>query len=122
MRGKTPCGEGTRQMRRSYTITRDLGDGGAWERKMVHQLSRRVSAERDARRRLADARQFVAECKGSYLDVFDAIVRNGKDRAKSIREISNRRDGLHAAHRRYYRGRNALIELLEIHERLKLHE
>ena len=29
--------------------------------------------------------------KGWYLDVFDAIVRNGNDREKSIREIANRR-------------------------------
>ena len=38
-----------------------------------------------------EARRFVADAKGWYLDVFDAIVRNGNDRKKSIREIANRR-------------------------------
>lgn len=109
-------------MRRLVSITHDLGDGGACVHRMVRHLSRRHDEEREAEARLAEARQFVADTKGWYLDVFDAIVRNGNDRSKSIREIANCRAGRYAARKRYNRARNALIELLEIHERLKLHD
>ena len=107
-------------MRRWCTITHDVGDGGACARQIAHHLDRRFRGVRDAEARLADARQFVADTKEWYLDVFDAIVRNGNDRAKSIREITNCRAGRHAAKKRYYRARNALLKLRELHERINV--
>ena len=107
-------------MRRCYTITCDVGDGGAFAREIARHLARRIDGERDAEARLAEARQFVADTKEWYLDVFDAIVRNGNDRAKSIREITNCRAGKHAARKRYCRARNALIKLMELYERINV--
>jgi hypothetical protein len=85
---------------------------------MARHLAHRVDGERDAEERLAEARRFVAEIKGWYLDVFDAIVRNGNDREKSIREIGERCASRDAAKKRYFRARSKLVKLMYLFERI----
>ena len=107
-------------MRRTTSITLDLGDGGAAMREMRRRLGLSCDNERSHGQRLEAARRKVMRNCRNILDVFDAIVRNGSNRRDSIDEIAKRGGSSRAcAKSKYYRGRKKLVKLFNIENKEK---
>ena len=101
-------------MRRATSINRDVSDGGAGVRAMRTCLRHRCDNERSYHNRLCAARRRVMRNCKSLLPIFDAIVRNGKNRNQSICELVESGTSYHYARRKYFDARNQLSKLFNI--------
>lgn len=101
-------------MRRCYTIKHDVSDGGAGVRAMRTCLRHRCDNERSYHNRLCAARLKVWRKSKSLLPIFDAIIRNGKNRNQSICELVESGTSYHYARRKYFDARNQLCKLFNI--------
>ena len=100
-------------MRRVFpsTFSYDMSDGGAGARAMRIRLAQLCDGEKTPKERHDSARRKVKRRYPSLVEVFDLIVRNGKNRRESIFALAKAGRKWSAARLKYNRARSALLSV-----------